>query len=575
MRFSKLYVKTLKETPKEAEVISHKLMMRAGMIKKLASGIYTYLPLGYKVLKKVENIVREEMDRAGAQEVLMPVLQPAELWQESGRWDTMGPEMMRIKDRHQRDFVLGPTHEEVITDIIRNDVSSYKNLPLNIYQIQTKFRDERRPRFGLMRGREFLMKDAYSFHATDESLAEEYENMRQAYTRIFERCGLEFRAVEADAGNIGGSTTHEFMVLADSGEDDIYYCNTCNYAANSEKAVSKINAVESAEELKELALVDTPDASAIEDVAEFLGVPVEKTIKAMVFKSGLKEEHTKYFMALIRGDYEVNEVKLKNSTDSPYELELISEAEFEKLGLAKGFCGAIGKISDSITVIADETVKNIKNAVVGANETDKHYMNANLERDLTIHKFSDIRMVKTGEACTHCEGTLDVARGIETGHIFQLGKKYADALNATFLDQNGKSQTMTMGCYGIGVSRTAAAAIEQNNDEYGIIWPVSIAPYIVDVIPANMKNVDQVALAEDIYKKMLEKGIEAVIDDRDERPGFKFKDADLIGFPLKVVVGKGISEGKIEVKVRKTGEAFDVEIDKVLEFVEKWISENK
>lgn len=576
MRFSKLYIKTLKENPKEAEVVSHKLMMRAGMIKKLASGIYTYLPLGYKVLKKVENIVREEMDRAGAQEVLMPVLQPAELWQESGRWHTMGPEMMRIKDRHERDFVLGPTHEEVITDIIRNDVSSYKNLPLNIYQIQTKFRDERRPRFGLMRGREFLMKDAYSFHATDESLAEEYENMRQAYTRIFERCGLEFRAVDADAGNIGGSTTHEFMVLADSGEDDIYYCNKCTYAANSEKASSRIEVLESDEDLKGLELVDTPNASAIEDVAEFLGVPVEKTIKAMVFKSGLEEKGDhKYFMALIRGDYEVNEVKLKNVTDSPYDLELISEAEFEKLGLAKGFCGAIGELDENITVIADETIETIKNAVVGANEIDKHYINANLERDLTVHKFADIRMVKEGETCPHCDGTFEVARGIETGHIFQLGKKYADALNATFLDQNGKTQTMTMGCYGIGVSRTVAAAIEQNNDEYGIIWPVSIAPYTVDIIPANMKNDDQVKLAEDIYRKMLGSGIEVVIDDRNERAGFKFKDADLIGFPLKVVVGKGVSEGKVEVKVRKTGESLELETDNVLEFVEKWITENK
>ena len=575
MKFSRLYVKTLKENPKEAEVISHKLMMRSGMIKKLASGIYTYLPLGYKALKKVENIVREELDRAGAQEVLMPVLQPAELWQESGRWETMGPEMMRIKDRHDRDFVLGPTHEEVITDIIRNDISSYKNLPLNIYQIQTKFRDERRPRFGLMRGREFLMKDAYSFHANAECLDQEYENMRQAYINIFERCGLEFRAVEADAGNIGGSTTHEFMVLAESGEDDIYYCDKCSYAANSEKAVSKIAEFNSDEQLKDLELVETPDASSIVDVAKFLDLPVEKTIKAMVFKSGLKEDDTKYFMALIRGDYEVNEVKLKNVSGSPYELELISEAEFEKLGLCKGFCGSLGDIDERITVIADETVKGIKNAVVGANEVDKHYINANLERDITIHEFADIRMVKTGETCPHCEGKLGVARGIETGHIFQLGKKYAEALNATFLDQNGKMQTMTMGCYGIGVSRTVAAAIEQNNDENGIIWPVSIAPYVVDIIPANMKNSDQVSIAENIYKAMLEKGIDVVMDDRNERPGFKFKDADLIGFPLKLVVGKGIVEGKVEVKVRRNGEVFEVEIDKAADFVEKWIEENK
>lgn len=568
MRLSRMLAKTYKESPKDAEVISHQLMSRASMIKKVASGVYTYLPMGYRVLRKVENIVREEMNRAGAQEILMPVLQPAELWQESGRWQTMGPEMMRINDRHERQFALGPTAEEVVTDIIRNDISSYKQLPLNVYQIQTKFRDERRPRFGLMRGREFLMKDAYSFHATAESLDDEYQNMKKAYIRIFDRLGLNYRPVEADAGNIGGSTTEEFHVLASSGEDDIFYCDCCDYAANSEKAVSKVAFDKVAEEEKELTLVDTPETSAIEDVAQMLNVPVEKTIKCMVYKSFFEEENT-YYVALIRGDYEINEVKLKNISGAVMDLELIEDDEFAKLGLVKGFCGTHGVKDDKFVIIADESVRNIVNAVVGANIADKHYINANPSRDLTITKFADIRMVKVGETCPKCGGHLQVARGIEVGHIFQLGTKYSKALNANFLDQNGKQQVMTMGCYGIGVSRTAAAAIEQNHDENGMIWPRAIAPFEVVIINANGKDEVINETSEKLYKEFLAANQDVIIDDRNERIGFKFKDAELIGFPVQIVVGKGAVEGKVEVKTRKTKETFEVETDKVLEFVKE------
>jgi len=573
MRFSKLYVKTLKETPKEAEVISHKLMLRSGMMKKLASGVYSYLPLGYRVLKKVENIVREEMTNAGAQEVFMPVLQPAELWKESGRWDTMGAEMMRIKDRHQRDFALGPTHEEVITDIIRNDISSYKALPVNLFQIQTKFRDERRPRFGLMRGREFLMKDAYSFHATKESLDEEYLNMKQAYENIFNRCGLKFRAVEADAGNIGGSTTHEFHVLAESGEDDIFFCNSCDYAANSEKATSAIDLTKQTDEVKELETVETPNASSIEDVSKFLNIDITKTIKAMAFKYNQGEE-TKYVLSLIRGDFEVNEVKLKNILNASSDLTLINEEEFENLGLYKGFAGPHGEINEDLVIITDSTVEAIVNGVIGANKKDVHYINANIGRDFEANQIADIRLVKVGEKCPHCEGTLEVARGIEVGHIFQLGTKYAEALGAKILDENGKSQTITMGCYGIGVSRIVAATIEQNYDDWGIVWPKSVSPFTVDVIPANMKNADQVALADEIYSTLKSNNIETIIDDRNERPGFKFKDADLIGFPLKVIVGKKALEGIVEIKDRKTNTATEVSKDEVLTFIQNYLSNN-
>jgi prolyl-tRNA synthetase len=570
MKFSNLYVKTLKETPKDAEVISHKLMLRAGMIKKLASGVYTYLPLGYKALRKVEKIVREEMERAGSQEIFMPVLQPAEIWQESGRWDTMGPEMMRIKDRHDREFVLGPTHEEVITDIIRNDISSYKSLPMNLYQIQTKFRDERRPRFGLMRSREFLMKDAYSFHGSEECLDNEFENMKAAYTRIFERCGLKFRSVEADSGAIGGSGSQEFHVLAESGEDEIIYCDSCGYAANLEKAESIAFIPEYEKELLQAELLDTPNISKIEDIAEHLGIETSQTVKAIMFKDLGSE---KVYMALMRGDYEINEVKLKNLLDAT-ELVMLTDSELEELNLKKGYMGPYNLDADNIVIVADETVTKIVNHTAGGNKMDTHYINVNYGRDYEADIIGDIRTVKKDEGCPRCSGTLGSARGIETGHVFKLGRKYSESMKATFLDENGKSNVMMMGCYGIGVSRTTAAAIEQNYDENGIIWPSAIAPYVVDIVPATMKNKDQVALGEKIYDQLLDAGIDTVLDDRNERPGFKFKDADLIGFPFKVVSGKQAAEGIVEIKIRKTGETLDVKAEEVVttikELMEKY-----
>lgn len=559
MKFSKSYIKTLKETPKEAEVISHILMLRAGMIKKLASGIYSYLPLGYKALKKVENIVREEMDRAGALEVHMPVIQPAELWQESGRWSVMGPEMFRLKDRHERDFVLGPTHEEVITDIVRSDISSYKALPVNLYQIQTKFRDERRPRFGLMRGREFLMKDAYSFHTSQESLDEEFENMRETYSRIFTRCGLKFRPVEADSGAIGGNGSQEFHVLAESGEDEIIYSDGCDYAANIETATSKLVNPPKEEE-KEIELVHTPDSPTIEKLAEFLNIPLTRTVKALLYKDLGTDE---FYMVLIRGDFDVNEIKLKNAINA-VAVEMAKDEEIENLGLIKGYIGPYKLTNDKIKIVADLSVIELSNHVTGAHQKDYHFVNVNYGRDYKADIIKDIRTVKVGETCPKSDGKLHSARGIECGHVFKLGTKYSEALKATYLDKDGKTQTMIMGCYGIGVSRTMAAAIEQNYDENGIIWPVAIAPYVVDIIPANVKNEAQTSLAESIYQKLKAENIDVMLDDRDEKPGFKFKDADLIGFPFKVVVGKRAEEGIVELKIRKTGETLEILKDEVI-----------
>ena len=559
MRFSKSFIKTLKETPKEAETASHKLLLRASMIKKLTSGVYTYLPLGYKALKKVENIVREEMDRAGAQEILMPVLQPAELWKESGRWEVMGPLMMKLQDRNKRDFVLGPTHEEVITDLIRNEISSYKSLPLNLYQIQTKFRDEIRPRFGLMRGREFVMKDAYSFHTSQESLDEEFLNMRDAYSRIFSRCGLKFRPVEADSGAIGGSGSQEFHVLAESGEDEIIYCDSCEYAANVETATSKVEPAP-VEELKAAELIDTPNVSKIDDIVNYLNLPYSKTVKAMMYRDMGTDQ---VYMVLMRGDYEVNETKLRNVINA-VDVTLLTDEELVKHGLIKGFIGPYGIELKDIKIIADEEVTKINNHTAGGNRLDTHYINVNYGRDYTADIVADVKTVKPGETCPRCGGKLHSARGIEVGHIFKLGTKYSQALNATYLDDKGESKVMIMGCYGIGVSRTLASAIEQNNDEFGIIWPSALAPYVVDVIPANIKNEDQVKVAEEIYNALLTDGIDSMIDDRDERPGFKFKDADLIGFPFKVVSGKKAGEGIVELKIRRTGETLEVSKDEVV-----------
>ena len=568
MRLSKAFLKTYKEAPKEAEVVSHKLMLRASMIRQLTRGIYSYLPLGYKVLRKIENIVREEMDNAGAQEIHMPVLQPADLWQETGRWFAYGPELMRMKDRSEREFALGPTHEEVVTDIVRSTIDSYKDLPINLYQIQTKFRDEMRPRFGLMRGREFLMKDAYSFHLTDESLDQEYQNMKAAYERIFTRCGLNFRAVEADSGSIGGDVTNEFMVLAESGEDDILFCDTCGYAANKEKATSVIDLIESNEDKQAMELVETVEKKTIEEVSEYLGIPASKTVKAVLFKEELTDK-TNYFMALIRGDLDVNEVKIKNAVNATIELEMIDDEDCKKLGIVKGYVGSLEK-NENITVVIDESIKVMRNFVVGANKENYHYKNTNIE-DIKYDLVADIREAIKGDKCPKCEGTLDMARGIEVGHIFKLGKKYSQAMNAVVLNEQGRQEVMTMGCYGIGVSRVMASAIEQNNDEFGITWPKAIAPYLVDVIIANIKDDAQNSVAEKLYIELQKNNIDTVLDDRNERAGFKFKDADLIGFPLKVIVGKGAVDGIVEVKDRKTGESVEIKAEEVLQFVREFI----
>ena len=564
MRLSEAFLKTYKEAPKEAEIISHQLMLRASMIKQLTRGVYSYLPLGYRVLRKIENITREEMDRAKAQEIFMPVLQPASLWEESGRWFAYGPELMRLKDRNEREFALGPTHEEVVTDIVRNMVSSYKDLPFNLYQIQTKFRDEIRPRFGLMRGREFIMKDAYSFHIDQKSLDEEYINMKSAYERIFTRCGLNFRAVEADSGSIGGDSSHEFMVLAESGEDDILYDDSSNYAANVEKAVSIIELKESDEKKLTKELVKTPHAKTIEDLANFLNIPKEKTVKAVMLKE-VTEDGENFVLALIRGDLDVNSIKLKNAIGAKIELEMMTPEECEKFGLVPGYAGSYEK-KDGLKVVIDETVKYVRNFALGANKEEYHYINVNIE-DIVYDLVADIRKAKEGDTSPDGKGTLKLAKGIEVGHIFKLGDKYSKALNATVLDENGKQQIIKMGCYGIGISRVMAAAIEQNHDEFGIIWPKNIAPYLVDVIIANIKDETQVSLGEKIYAELSDNGIEAVLDDRNERAGFKFKDADLIGFPLKIVVGKGAAEGIVEIKDRRTGESSEVKKEDVLQYI--------
>jgi len=564
MRLSEAFLKTYKEAPKEAEIISHQLMLRASMIKQLTRGVYSYLPLGYRVLRKIENITREEMDRAKAQEIFMPVLQPASLWEESGRWFAYGPELMRLKDRNEREFALGPTHEEVVTDIVRNMVSSYKDLPFNLYQIQTKFRDEIRPRFGLMRGREFIMKDAYSFHIDQKSLDEEYINMKSAYERIFTRCGLNFRAVEADSGSIGGDSSHEFMVLAESGEDDILYDDSSNYAANVEKAVSIIELKESDEKKLTKELVKTPHAKTIEDLANFLNIPKEKTVKAVMLKE-VTEDGENFVLALIRGDLDVNSIKLKNAIGAKIELEMMTPEECERFGLVPGYAGSYEK-KDGLKVVIDETVKYVRNFALGANKEEYHYINVNIE-DIVYDLVADIRKAKEGDTSPDGKGTLKLAKGIEVGHIFKLGDKYSKALNATVLDENGKQQIIKMGCYGIGISRVMAAAIEQNHDEFGIIWPKNIAPYLVDVIIANIKDETQVSLGEKIYAELSDNGIETVLDDRNERAGFKFKDADLIGFPLKIVVGKGAAEGIVEIKDRKTGESSEVKKEDVLQYI--------
>ena len=551
MRTTNLYAPTLRQTPAEAEVVSHQLMMRAGMIRKAAGGVYTYLPLAWRVLRKIEQIIREEMDAAGGQEIAMPIMQPSELWKETGRWAVYGEEMFRLKDRHDREFCLGPTHEEMVTSLVRDEVRAYKQLPLMLYQIQNKYRDEIRPRFGLMRGREFIMKDLYSFDKDEEGLNLSYKKMYDAYTKIFTRCGLEFRPVEADNGAIGGGHSHEFTVLADAGESNIAYCSSCDYAASDEKAeLTVIKAPE--EEQLPLEKVATPDAKTIELVADYLQVPVAKTIKAVAFQT----EKDELILTFVRGDHEVNDVKVINAVGA-IDLHMADESAITAAGGVAGFMSPIG-IKKGTKIVVDSTVMEMYNAVAGANEVDVHYKNVNPKRDFGEVIVTDIRMIQEGDACPRCGKPVKMTRGIEAGQVFTLGTKYSEALQATFLDENGKEKPLIMGCYGIGVSRTMAAAIEQNNDEYGIIWPRAIAPYEVLVVPVNAKTPEQLALAEEIYTELQQAGADVLLDDRKERAGVKFKDADLIGYPLRVTIGpKALEEDQIEVKIRKNGETYN------------------
>ena len=554
---SKLFVQTLREFPSDAEVISHKMLARAGYIKKLTSGVYTFLPLMWKVLKKVENITRDEMDKAGAQELLMPFVQPKELWIESGRWEAYGKELMRLRDRHNREMCLGPTHEEIITSVARDILKSYKQLPTNLYQIQSKFRDEVRPRFGLLRGREFIMKDAYSFGTSQEELDKEYENMAQAYRNIFKRCGLDTKMVQSDSGAIGGSVSHEFMVITDTdaGENDVFYCDDCDYSANSNHAVSKLPpaVVDGKEYFAKNEVIDTPNAHSIIELSELLKIPSTLILKSLVYIVDKKP-----VIALIRADKTIEETKLMNAVGG-MDIRIASSAEIEELMQQHGFNAIPGFIGpkgfNDVTIIADNTVKEMKNFVVGINKTDVHQVGANLE-DLGLDeiKYADLRLVEAGEFCPECGKPLKVTRGIEVGNIFQLGTKYSKPMNAVYLDSDGKTKPYIMGCYGIGITRTAAAAVEAHHDEHGIKWPLAIAPYHVTVVPVSVKDELQMQTAQRIYDELLKNGVEAVIDDREERPGVKFKDADLIGFPYRITVGKTINEGNVEFVTRQTGE---------------------
>ena len=551
MRASNLYAPTLRNTPAEAEIVSHQLMYRAGMIRKVAGGMYTFLPLGWRVIRKIEQIIREEMDAAGGQEIMMPILQPGELWQESGRWSAYGAEMMRMKDRHGRDFCLGPTHEEMITDLVRDELHSYKQLPVMLYQIQDKFRDERRPRFGLMRSREFIMKDLYSFDKDPEGMMVSYQKMYDAYSKIYTRMGLEYRPVEADSGAIGGGHSHEFTVLADAGESNIAYCSQCDYAASDEKAELKPETMP-AEEALPLEKVSTPGTNTIESLCDFLKIPAEKTIKAVAYQTDTDE----LVLVFIRGDHDVNEVKVLNEVEGALELRMADEEVIQAAGGCPGFMGPIG-IKKGTHVFVDASVMNVQNGVTGANEKDVHYKNVNPQRDFDKDAIviSDFRMVKEGDPCPHCGAPMKMTRGIEAGQVFALGTKYSAAMGATFLDEQGKEQPLYMGCYGIGVGRTMAAAIEQNNDKDGIVWPRAIAPFEVVVAVVNAKKDDQLAYGESIYKECQAVGIDTLLDDRKERAGVKFKDCDLIGYPLRVTIGPKAVEGDtIEIKVRKTGE---------------------
>ncbi|WP_017937958.1 proline--tRNA ligase [Zestomonas thermotolerans] len=566
MRTSQFLLSTLKETPADAVVISHKLMLRAGMIRKLASGLYTWLPMGLRVLRKVERVVREEMNAAGAIEVLMPAIQPAELWQESGRWEQYGPELLRVKDRHDRDFCVGPTHEEVITDLMRNELSSYKQLPINLYQIQTKFRDEIRPRFGLMRGREFIMKDAYSFHLSQASLQETYDRMHQAYCNVFTRLGLDFRPVQADTGSIGGTGSHEFHVLAESGEDAIVFSDSSDYAANIEKAEAIPREKERAAASEEMRLVDTPNVKTIADLVEGFNLPIEKTIKTLVVHGA---EPGTLVALIVRGDHELNEIKAANHEKVASPLVFASEAEI-RAAIGAG-PGSLGPVNLPIPCIIDRSVALMSDFAAGANIDDKHYLGVNWERDLPLPEVADLRNVVAGDPSPDGKGTLVIRRGIEVGHIFQLGTKYSQAMNCTVMDENGKPTVLTMGCYGIGVSRVVAAAIEQNHDERGIIWNDVLAPFQIALVPLRYENEEVRATTDKLYADLTAAGFEVLLDDRDKKtsPGIKFADMELIGIPHRIVVSdRGLADGNVEYKSRRETEPQLVPLAEILSFIQ-------
>lgn len=568
MKQSKTFIPTLRENPADADVKSHRVLLRAGFIRQNASGIYSYLPLAKRVLTKIEQIVREEMEAVNSIELLMPALQAAELWQESGRWEAYGPELMRLKDRHDREFALGATHEEVITTLVRDEIKSYKKLPLTLYQIQSKFRDEKRPRFGLLRGREFIMKDAYSFHATRESLDETYEDMYRAYSNIFSRLGLNFRAVIADAGSIGGKGTHEFMVLSEIGEDTIAYSDTSDYAANIEMAEVVVEYTTPDTPAKEVEKVSTPDQKTIEEVSTFLNVEPSNVIKTLVF-----DIDGELVVVLARGDHEINDIKLKNALGAN-SVELAEDAAIkELLGCAPGSIGPV-KLPVSVKVIADNAIKSIRNGVAGANEDGFHLLNVNPERDFAISAYEDIRFIQEGDPSPDGQGIVKFAEGIEVGHIFKLGTTYSAKMNATFLDEQGKAQPFIMGCYGIGVSRLLAAVAEQFQDENGFVWPAQLAPYDLHLVPVNTKDEAQVQLAEELYGVLKSYRYDVLFDDRAERAGVKFADADLIGLPVRITVGKKASEGLVEVKFRSTGESAEWAKEEVVDRLNEYFRQN-
>ncbi|MGB4497382.1 MAG: proline--tRNA ligase [Methylococcaceae bacterium] len=569
MRTSTFPLNTVKETPSDAEIISHQLMIRAGLIRKLASGLYTWLPLGLRVLRKVERIVRQEMDKAGGLEVLMPGIQPAELWQETGRWEQYGAELARLKDRHQRDFCLGPTHEEIITDLARSEIKSYKQLPITYYQIQTKFRDEIRPRFGVMRAREFIMKDAYSFHLTEESLHETYEVMHAAYTQIFNHFGLKFRAVMADSGSIGGAVSHEFHVLADSGEDAIAFSTESDYAANVEKAEALMPTTPRPAPTHGMSIIDTPNQHSILEVSEFLNISPEQCLKTLIVRGTQEGE---LVALLLRGDHELNEIKVEKLAGVASPLQFAGDEELQRACGCKA--GSIGAIGLKIPMIADRSVTTMANFVCGANQDDKHYQNVNWERDLPLPPIADIRTVVEGDPSPDGKGTITIARGIEVGHIFQLGTKYSEAMKAGIINEAGKNQIMIMGCYGIGISRVVAAAVEQNHDDRGIIWTPSLAPFQVAICPMNMHKSERLREAtENLYTDLINAGIEVLLDDRKVRAGFMFSDMDLIGIPHILVMGdKGLDAGTVEYKGRTDEHAEDIAMSDILKFLKAKLS---